>query len=626
MTNFHNFGGSVSKMHGNHSLRWGGEFRLMRENNAGYGRGTPTMAFSTAWTRGPIDNLAGSPGGIGQGLASFLLGLPTGGGIDKNASYADNSTYSGLYLQDDWKASRKLTLTLGLRWEYESAPTERFNRAVRGFDTSVASPIADRARAAYAAAPDPALPLSQFQTMGVLTFTGINGQARGFWNTGKKNFAPRIGLAYQLTPKTVLRSGYGIFFASIGVDKEGAIQAGFSQATNVIPSDDNGLTFRATLANPLPDGVQSASPVGPSTYLGRAITANGTLRPNPYSQRWSFSIQRELPSRSLFEVTYVGNRSTRLNIDRELNFTPAQFLSTSPERDQNTINYLSAQVSNPFRGFPEFAGSGITGNTLSRANLLRPYPQYNGVVMSDPIGFAWYHSLQARFEKRLSRGYLVNANYTWSKFMEAVEMLNQSDPGPTHVISPQDRTHRLTLTFLAELPIGKGRALGHDMPGILDAVIGGWQFQSIYLAQAGPPINFGNVLWRGTGPEDLHQLVLPKNERTPDRWFNTLSSSGPGVVGFETINAKGLASNIRTFPLRLGGLRADGQNYWNMSLHKQFAFRERYKLQFRTEWEGALQHANFGVPNNAPANTLFGQVTATQGEPRRISAGLKLMF
>ncbi len=205
-------------------------------------------------------------------------------------------------------------------------------------------------------------------------------------------------------------------------------------------------------------------------------------------------------------------------------------------------------------------------------------------------------------------------------------MLNDSDPVPTHVLSGQDRQHRLTVTSLFELPIGKGRAIGSGMPRLLNAAIGGWQIQVIYLAQSGPPIAFGNVLWRGSGPEDLHQLVLPAGERTPDLWFNALKSSGPGVVGFEPITGKGLANNIRTFPLRLGGLRADGQNYWNSALYKQFVLREHLKLQLRTEWEGALNHANFAAPNAAPANSLFGQVTGTQGEARRIWIGLKLLF
>jgi hypothetical protein len=626
VTNYHNFSASLSKMQGNHSIRLGGEYRLMAENNANFGRGTPTIAFSTGWTRGPLDNSTGSPGGIGQGFGSFLLGLPTGGGADKNASSANVSSFTGLFVQDDWKVTRRLTLNLGIRWEYDAAPVERYNRSVRGFDGSVASPITARALAAYAAAPDAALPVSQFRTMGALTFTGLDGRPRGFWNTGKKNFAPRVGLAYQLAPKMVLRAGYGIFYASNGVDQNTAIQAGFSQATNLIPSDTNGLSFRATLANPFPDGILLPGAVGPSTYVGRGINFSNDFMPNSYAQRWSFGIQRQFPARSLLEVNYVGNRSTRISVDRALAFTPRSYLSTASERDQATIDYLSAQVRNPFYGLPEFAGSGITGTTLSRANLLRSYPHYNGVTVPDPIGFAWYHSLQSRFEKRFSRGLLFNVNHTWSKFMQATEMLNDSDSGPTHVLSGQDRQHRLTVTSLFELPIGKGRAIGANMPAPLNAAVGGWQLQVIYLAQSGPPIAFGNVLWRGSGPEDLHQLVLPAGERTPDLWFNSLKSSGPGVVGFEAITAKGLGSNIRTFPLRLGGLRADGQNYWNAALYKLFVIHEGIKLQLRTEWEGAFNHANFSPPNAVPTNSLFGQVNAMQGEARRIWIGLKLMF
>jgi hypothetical protein len=612
ITNYHNLSGGFTKIAGDHNIRWGGEFRLMRENTVNYGNGAPTFDFSTGWTKGPLDNSAAGP--IGQGLASFLFGLPTGGGIDLNASYSEQSTFTGLYVQDDWKATRKLTVNIGLRWEYETAPTERFNRSARGFDFTVPSPISAAALANYTKSPD-VIPVSQFRTMGVLTFTGINGQPRGYYDTGKKNFAPRIGLAYQLDAKTVLRTGYGFFYDVVGIDGNHANQEGFSQRTNLIPSTDNGLHFTSTLANPFPNGLVMPSPVGPDTYIGRAISFNPNLLLSPYMQRWSFSVQRQLPSRSVLELSYVGNRGTHIGTSRGIDSTPAQYLSRSYTRDQAVINYLSAQVANPFNGIPQFAGGGITGTSISRGNLLRPYPQYNGVTVTDPNGESWYHSLQTRFEKRFSHGVLLNFDYTWSKYMDATEYLNNTDPLPTHVVAAADRPHRVTINGVWELPVGKGRMLLSHAHPVLDSVVGGWQYQAIWLWQTGAPIGFGNVVFLG----DVHNIVLPAGERSLSEWFNVNAA-------FDRSSANALANNIRYFPLRLTGVRAPGQNYWNMSLYKQFALRERLKMQVRTEWEGALNTPQFAAPNAAPANTLFGQINGTQGEARRVYVGLKLIF
>jgi hypothetical protein len=412
-----------------------------------------------------------------------------------------------------------------------------------------------------------------------------------------------------------VRGGYGLFWDVVGIDRNHAIQNGFSQRTNVIPTTDNGFTFQATIANPFPNGLVRPAAVGPKTYIGRAITFFPLNWPSGYMQRWSFSISRELPGRSLIEASYVGNRGTRLPTSKQVDTTPRQYLSTSTERDQALITYMTANVANPFNGIPEFAGGGITGQTVSRANLLRPYPQYNGMTTTYTNGFSWYHSLQARFEKRFSHGISFNTNYTWSKWMEASAYLNDSDDMPTHVISANDRPHRVVVSWIYELPFGKGRPFMSKAPGILQAIAGGWQFQAIWQGQTGPPLGFGNIIFRG----DLHDLVLPSDQRIPERWFNI-------DAGFEKASAKQLASNVRAFPLRLTGLRGDGEDYWNASLRKEFALRERAKLQIRTEWEGAFNHPTFDTPNMAPTNTLFGQVSSVRGEGRRVFAAAKLIF
>jgi hypothetical protein len=616
ITNYHTASGSLSHVRGTHSLRAGGELRVMQENNLNWGSIAPHLEFATLWTRGPADNSTAAP--IGQGLAAFLLGRPTTGWMDRNASYAEQSEYMGWFLQDDWKATRKLTLNLGLRWEVEFPTTERFNRANRGFDFAAANPIEAAARANYAASPIPEVPASQFRTTGGLTFAGIGGQPRGLWDTPTRNIGPRFGLAYALTPRIVLRAGYGVFYESLGADQVDVFQQGFSQRTSLTPSLDNGLTFRATLANPFPDGLLEppGAKDGLKTFLGRPAGFFLPTRRTGYVQRWSLNVQRELPHRVVLEAGYLGSRGTRLGLSEDLNPIPAEYLSRSPARDQPVIDRLGAAVANPFFGMPEFAGSNLQARTVGRNQLLRPYPQFAGLGATIDSGFSWYHSLQVRVEKRFSHGYTLNVSYTWSKFMEAIEKLNPTDPFPHHAISPQDRPQRIVLSGIYELPVGKGRRWMSSARGLWNGVAGGWSVQGIYQGQSGPPIGFGNILFRG----DIHDIVLPRSQRKVERWFNT-------DAGFEKDTRLALGSNIRAFPLRLTGLRTDGYNNLDLSVFKNFRIREKLTFQLRGEAQDSLNHAMFAAPNAAPANSLFGSVNAIVGtEQRRITFAGKLTW
>jgi len=612
---YYSFAGSAAHIRGTHSLRYGGEYRILQENALVFGYVAPRLEFGTAWTRGPLDNSPAAP--IGQGLASFLLGLPTGGYIDRNASYAEQSQYLAVFLHDDWKLARKLTLNLGLRYELELPTTERFNRTTRGFDFVTPNPIQAAARAAYARSPIPEVPVSQFRTTGGLLFAGVGGAPRGLWQADRNNFSPRVGWALLLRPTTVLRAGYGVYFESLGTDRIDVFQQGFSARTGLVPSLDNGVTFRATTSNPFPDGIlePAGAAAGLETFLGRAPSFFWPARRTGYMQRWSFSMQQEFPHRVLLEVGYMGNRGTALGVDRNFNALPPRYLSTSPVRDQPIIDYLTQQVPNPFADLPQFAGSNLAGRNVSRSQLLLPFPHFTGVGSTLNEGFSWYHSLQVRAEKRFSHGYTLQASYTWSKAMEAVELLNASDLHPHHVVSSLDRPHHLGISAVYELPVGRGHRRS-GLPGWLNLVAGGWSVQAIYQAQSGPPIGFGNILFYGT----IDQIVLPRVQRRVERWFNT-------EAGFERDPRKQLGWNIRRFPLRLTGLRADGYNNWDISVYKEFRIRDGLRFQVRAEAQDALNHAMFRAPNTEPTSTLFGQVTSSVwGEQRRISVGGKLSW
>lgn len=616
MIYYHTLGGTLSKLSGNHSLRAGGEFRLMRQNGSSFGNVAPYLNFTSAWTRGPVDNSPAAP--IGQGLASMLLGVPGGGSISFNASYAEQSTFSALFLQDDWKLTRILTLNLGLRYEYESPVTERFNRSVRGFDFQTASPIEAQARAAYARSPIPEVPVSAFRTVGGLLFSGVQGQPRGLWTPDRNNWAPRIGFALQATSKTVVRGGYGVFYDTLGIDRQNVNQGGFNQATTLIPSNDNGLTFRATLANPFPDGIQV--PPGASggllTYLGRGVTFFAERPLNPYVQRWSFSVQRELPARIVVETGYVGNRGTKLNVARESNAVPASYLSTSPVREQAVIDLLSAQVRSPFAGMAEFSGTSLANSQVSRSQLLRPYPHFTSISGDEPVGYSYYHSLQVQAEKRFSQGVTFQAAWTWSKFMQANAFLNDTDAVPEKVVADLDYPHRFIVNAVYELPFGRGKPLLGRSAGWLNHLIGGWQAQGIYEGQSGAPLGFGNSIFNG----ELHSIPLPVSQRMAERWFNT-------EAGFERDARRQLGSNIRRFSTRFSGVRADGINAWDLSLFKNFRITERWKAQFRAEANNAFNHVMFAAPNTTPASSAFGTITAETGHgPRRVDFGIKLIF
>ncbi|MGH9960971.1 MAG: hypothetical protein ACREBC_28275, partial [Pyrinomonadaceae bacterium] len=251
----HNLEGNLTSLRGNHTLKVGADARQYRTFDVEPGTSTTgNFQFDSSWTRGPFNTSAAAP--RGQALASFLLGLPTGGRVDRNATYAEQSTEYSVFFHDDWRITPRLTLNLGVRWEFESPLTERFNRSVRGYDFQTPNPLEAQAKANYALNPIPELPVSDFRFTGGLTFPGVNGLPRELWNRQMGNIMPRFGFAYSLNPKTVLRGGYGIYYGPLGARQTDVILTGFSQSTPLIPSLDNGLTFVATLANPFPNGIQ----------------------------------------------------------------------------------------------------------------------------------------------------------------------------------------------------------------------------------------------------------------------------------------------------------------------------------------------------------------------------------
>jgi hypothetical protein len=335
-------------------------------------------------------------------------------------------------------------------------------------------------------------------------------------------------------------------------------------------------------------------------------------------QRWQAGLQRELPGKWLLDASYVGNHGTDIQTIRNINATPLQYLSTSPGRDQATIDYLSALVPNPFFGLmPTTAGTAFRGATIARERLLRPYPHFDAVNTTTNEGRSWYHSVQAGVQRRLSSGYTLGASYTFSRFTEAIDFLNPADPEPWKGISNQDAPHRLTVNGIWELPFGRDRKFGADMHRALDAVVGGWQVQGIYTYQSGFPLAFGNVLFTG----NLDDIALPGSEQTVARWINT-------AAGFNTVSSQQLDSNVRTFPLRLDSVRGDNVSNLDFSVIKNASLGGTKALQLRIEAINALNHPLFPGPNTTPTAAAFGRISAsTQNNyARRGQVTIKFLF
>jgi hypothetical protein len=460
------------------------------------------------------------------------------------------------------------------------------------------------------------VPAAQFKIQGGLTFAGVDGQPSGLYETPKVNLMPRFGFAYQFDRRTVVRGGYGIFFGFLGERRGDVIQTGFTRDTNYIPTTDS-INFPNLLDNPFPNGILEpiGSSLGIQTYLGQAITFFNTAPVPSYAQRWQLGFQRELPHGIVVEATYVGNRGTRIEYNRNLNATPLQYLSTSPVRDQKTIDYLTANVPNPFYGvtLPAGATSSFTGVNISRERLLRPFPQFDSVNTTAYDGYSWYHGMQLRVEKRFSNSYSIIANYGWSKFRQATELLNAADPRPYETISDYDNPHRFTFSAIWELPFN--RLISSGSP-VASRILEGWQLSPIYTYQSGAPIGFGNLLFYG----DFNSIALPADQRTPERWFNT--------DGFEKTTAKQLANNVRTFPLRFSSIRADCANDVGLTLLKNTKITEGKSIQFKTEALNLFNHPVLRAPSTTATASSFGStVGANQvNYARRLQLSVKFIF
>ncbi len=632
----HTVAATLSKTAGVHSVRTGFEFRAYQEADKFFSNAqTGQFTFDSTYTRGPLDNSATSPSSIGQSVASLLLGLPGSASIQRAADYIEQSNSWGFFVQDDWKVSPKLTVNLGLRYEFETPLRERYNRSTLTFDPTYVQDISAAAQAKYAstyaniAGGFPQLPPSAFVLNGGMTFAGLNGNSGSLYNTPKNVFMPRVGLAYRLGAKTVVRTGFGLFAGFLGERRGDVLQNGFTQNTNMVLTNNNGLpgSFLTTLANPFPNGVSEprGATDGYKTYLGQGFSFFNQNPKVPTTMRWELSLQREAKG-FVFEANYIGSKTSHVEVARNINALPLQYWSTLGTRDDTWNNYLSASIANPMYGLlPGNTQGTYTSTTISRQALLSPYAAFgtNAINGSENIGYGWYHGFSTSGQKRFSKGFTLQGSYTFSKWQQAINLLNPVDPRPVREISDADAPHRFNVNGVWELPFGNGKALLSSSNALVSRLVGGWQLSGIWSLQSGFALPWGNVIYYG----DPKNIQLPLDQRSPEQWFN--------VAGFETASNKQLLANqLRTWPFRFSSLRGPRQNNIDFALIKDTRIRENMRVQFRAEALNAMNHPYFPNPNmtvttaQSVKDTGFGQISAsTQSNyPRRIQISLRLIF
>jgi hypothetical protein len=602
---------SLTKVAGKHTLKFGGDIRKQIESSNGFGNSSGLFNFGTQWTQ-QASNLAAAP--IGQDLAALLLGLPTGGNFQINATRTQQSYYYAFFVQDDWRARNNLSFNLGLRYEAETGTTERFNRTLAGFDSTAQLSISSAAEAAYRATPSALIPADQFRARGGVYFAQPGKTT--IYDPYRYNFSPRFGFSWtpsRLGSGTVVRGGIGLFVATYGTF--GIQQPGFSRQTDLVSAAGGVFTTPiATLADPYPTGI--LQPVGNSlgvdTFLGQTITYAERKLASPTTWRWNFNIQRAVGKNGVFEIGYIGSDAVRIPENRDINFVPSGYLSTSPTRDQARITQLTAAVANPFRNL--LPGTGLNGATTAMQNLLRPYPQFsgnNGVrVEAQGNGYSNFHMLQMRFERRFSSGLQFLANYQWSNFLEATNRLYAAAPEPQYRIAGEDRPHRFVFSGSYELPFGRGKKFMSGANAFTHRVVTGWQLNTIYTRQSGSPVEFGNVLYYGG---DLN-------------WQSRNLTSAFDITRFERVAANQLDQNVRTFPQSFSSYRADGVNNIDISVIKNIPIVERLRLQFRAESFNAFNRTQFNGPELNPTNQNFGRITSASNLPRTYQLALRLAW
>lgn len=549
------YGDTLSIVHGKHSLKMGPQVRFSQFNLFQIGQPRGSFSFTGEFTA----DSPSSGDGSGDALADMLLGLPTTSSISTLTYFGNRQQTYGAFIQDDYKILPTLTLNLGLRYDYTTPITEAHNQQ-SNFDFST----------------------------GQLVVAGQNGASAGLVTTDKDDFAPRLGLAWNPFKNTVIRSGYGRFFSYQEIRTGDPLQLAYNLPFFYQPTFvSDGITPVLTVSGGFP-------PLNPNQAIDAGVTASGSGVGShlhaPVLDEWNFNIQQQLPGNTLFEVAYVGSKSTHLQTLLDPNQDP---------------------VPGP-------------GDVQSR----RPFPQYGPFTDIVNRGNSSYNALEIKGEKRLSNGLMFLSAFTYSKSLNDQPEICCSSPWPQNSYnvaadrgpSDFDEKFRWVSSFDYQLPIGKGHQLvGSSRIG--DLMVGGWHLGGIFTVRSGfyfsplmgyDPSNTGSIGLVRT--DRTCNGNLPSNQRSPDLWFD--------VSCFPLPNGYAFGNSGKNVLIGPGGVSTD------FALRKIFDLTERQNLEFRVEFFNAFNHPVFAQPDNyitdGPGAT--GVITSTVLPQREIQFGLKLNF
>ena len=594
----------LTKTWGKHTMRFGFEGNLLHYNVQNPQSGFSGYSFSRAFTQ---HNYLTGDSNSGDPMAALLLGDFSSVGYNVQIAYALAQNYYAPFAQDDWRVTPKLTVNLGLRWDYESPITDRHNRFVAGFCATCANP--DQANVA-------GLTLN-----GGLQYT--SGNNRFPYKRDLNNWQPRLGFAYQVTPTTVARAGYGIIYFNT-IESPTSISTGFSQSTS--NSNANANLPISSASNPFPNGI--ATPTGNSLGLASGV-GNGVsfYDPNhvlPKATQFSASVQQQFPGNVSFEVSYVYNKPTELEVNRNLDLLPANYYATGTDYATNLANQtaLTKQVPNPmYKQLPAGSSSSLTGATIQQQLLYVPFPEFTSVTeLGSSIGSQRYDALQIQVRKPMRHHLDIQGNFTWNKLMNRNFYLDNYATALNQLAYVQDPGATLIAKVFGTVELPKFEA----SPAYQRLLLGGWKLNAVMRAQNGSLVS---------APGGVDQIGDPTAApRNFQRFFNTcyLNTAGAVVVTSGTsyaCDAQSPATNP-AYRQRLSFTVQRNYPYINerqriyplvdLSAFKQFILREGVSFEIRGAFYNVGNRPNFGGPNTGIGSSGYGAVALTQANDPRI--------
>jgi hypothetical protein len=606
-----NFSTSASKYMGRHSLKFGFDYRRIKAAGNDSNDAAGQYSFNGVFTKSTP-----TAGGVGVDLADMLLGYPSSGNIYTSSKLTDIANYYGLYIQDDFRVTSKLTINVGMRWEHEPGVYEQNNGMIVNFDGAAANPLASK--------------VTGISPKGEVVYAGSGKTNVG--NPYGSKWGPRFGLAYQLASKTVIRAGYGVFFAPQFALGSPIATVGYNQTTAYNASTDSNAIPAGSLSNPFPGGILQpvGNSLGTSTGIGQSFSLVDPNAKSPYVEQFSFDIQRELPFGIASEVGYVGSRSKHLTLGaasiNENALDPSLLSSTNAAS-------LRAAVPNPFYGL--IATGSLSGATVPAAQLLLPYPAYGTISkLFTDNNKARYDSLVLKASKTYKNGITFFSGFTWSRNWDESSggvgnTLNGGSKNPQnpynmaseYAFSNVDSPFRWSTSVSYELPVGKGKALlGNGGPAAY--ILGGWVINTVSIFQTGFPLqisqstNNNSTFGYGSQRPNATGVSPVTSGSLEDRLSNYINGAA-----FSTAAAGTFGNLSRTIDMR-----GPGQVNWDASVFKNFSIKEKVKAQFRTEALNATNTPLFYGPSTSFGSSSFGKITSQANFSRQLQLALRFSF